>query len=398
MKKIVILVGSYCNNRGSEALVNGTIEIIKRYCPDSKIVLSSGENEFGPHLKIKNVDTYVKRISYPRRSSLKRIVQFVLRKVLRKTRLADKIRYKDLLTECADADLIIISGADNYDKNYHAFDKMHDVNAAIRRVTRGKMVMFDCSLHEGDIDSRIKDDFTLFDAVTAREMDTYRAFKRTMSGYPLYYFPDPAFVMPPIETPLPEGLVPHNTIGVNLSTMVLDPIYGGDKEVIIESYQKTIDWILKNTEHQVLLLPHVMNHLDLDALQILYKPFKGQARVYLLEDESLCAGQLKSIISKLVFFIGARTHSTIAAYSTCVPALAVSYSVKSVGIARDLFGQYEGYVVPVQELKKADILKDTFCMLYQRREELHALLESRMKQYIPAVWSTGELFADLLQQ
>ena len=57
-------------------------------------------------------------------------------------------------------------------------------------------------------------------------------------------------------------------------------------------------------------------------------------------------------------FIGARTHSTIAAYSSGVPTLVVGYSVKAKGIAKDLFGTEENYVLPVQALKEENNLKD----------------------------------------
>ncbi|MBO5622010.1 MAG: polysaccharide pyruvyl transferase family protein, partial [Butyrivibrio sp.] len=54
------------------------------------------------------------------------------------------------------------------------------------------------------------------------------------------------------------------------------------------------------------------------------------------------------------FFVGARTHSTIAAYSSNVPTLVIGYSVKSRGIATDLFGDYTHYVLPVQEISEPD--------------------------------------------
>lgn len=55
-------------------------------------------------------------------------------------------------------------------------------------------------------------------------------------------------------------------------------------------------------------------------------------------------------------FIGARTHATIAAYSSLVPTLVVGYSVKARGIARDLFGTEKNYVLPVQLLRKEEDL------------------------------------------
>ena len=42
---------------------------------------------------------------------------------------------------------------------------------------------------------------------------------------------------------------------------------------------------------------------------------------------------IKGYISRCELFIGARTHATIAAYSTGVPTLVLGYSVKARGIA-----------------------------------------------------------------
>ncbi|MFR4670990.1 MAG: hypothetical protein ACLT69_14285 [Intestinibacter bartlettii] len=56
---------------------------------------------------------------------------------------------------------------------------------------------------------------------------------------------------------------------------------------------------------------------------------------------------IKGYISRCRLY-RARTHATIAAYSTCVPTLVIGYSVKAKGIAKDIFGTYENYVLPVQ--------------------------------------------------
>src|SRR3546814_13436250 len=49
------------------------------------------------------------------------------------------------------------------------------------------------------------------------------------------------------------------------------------------------------------------------------------------------ASQIKGVIANLRFFIGARTHATIAAMSSTVPTISISYSIKARGINRDLF-------------------------------------------------------------
>ena len=74
--------------------------------------------------------------------------------------------------------------------------------------------------------------------------------------------------------------------------------------------------------------------------------------------------------------MGARTHATIAAYSTYVPTLVVGYSVKSRGIARDLFGTDEGYVLPVQGLRSKDDLTISFQrILEQEQDQINKLTE-----------------------
>lgn len=395
MKKVVITIGSFCYNRGSEALVRGTIDIVKRSIPDSKIVLCSGEEAFGAHLNIPNVDTYVRRQSYYGKLSLNRFLSNFYGKVLHNRAAADKVKYKSVLHECRDADLVIISGGDNYDKSYHMFDLMHSFNKAVRANTRARMVMFDCSLAAGEIDENVKKDFAMFDAITAREQDTYEAFKKAFPQKAVYYFPDPAFVMNKEKVDLPKGLIPGKTVGVNVSTMVTEEHYGSNSHTVLQAYIALIKRILQITEYNVMLIPHVMRNLDLKVLRSLYEHFADEERVFLIENEELNAPQLKYLISQCCIYVGARTHSTIAAYSTCVPTLVLGYSVKSIGIARDIFGSDEGYVVPVKNLTSENILADAFEHIYTERENIETALRDTMPAYIEKARSAGGLFKEL---
>ena len=80
-------------------------------------------------------------------------------------------------------------------------------------------------------------------------------------------------------------------------------------------------------------------------------------------------------------FIGARTHATIAAYSTCVPTLILGYSVKSKGIARDIFGTEEHYVLPVQEMRNPDELANGFDWLSANEMTVRDHLIKTMPEY-----------------
>lgn len=91
--------------------------------------------------------------------------------------------------------------------------------------------------------------------------------------------------------------------------------------------------------------------------------------------------ELKGYIARCRMFIGARTHATIAAYSSLVPTLAVGYSVKAKGIAKDLFGSYENYVIPVQQLQEKEDLIGAFEWLKDYEEEIRQDLRRVMPEY-----------------
>ena len=112
----------------------------------------------------------------------------------------------------------------------------------------------------------------------------------------------------------------------------------------------------------------------------------------------LNAPQIKGYISRCRFFVGARTHATIAAYSTGVPTLVLGYSVKARGIARDLFGNEQGLVLPVQDLTEPRLLVRLFAGLQQRETALRAHLAAVLPGYIRAAREAGWEICRLLHE
>ena len=89
----------------------------------------------------------------------------------------------------------------------------------------------------------------------------------------------------------------------------------------------------------------------------------------------------RGYIARMRLFVGARTHATIAAYSSAVPTLTIGYSVKARGIARDLYGGEAGHLLPVQELKSAAQLLGAYDALEKRAEEERLALQKRLPAY-----------------
>ena len=89
--------------------------------------------------------------------------------------------------------------------------------------------------------------------------------------------------------------------------------------------------------------------------------------------EDLSAMALKGFISQCDYFIGSRMHSNISALSSNVPAIAVSYSHKFLGIMK-MFG-LDDFVIPFEDLS-TEALIDTF----EKEVEAGSEIRDKMKK------------------
>ena len=191
--------------------------------------------------------------------------------------------------------------------------------------------------------------------------------------------PDPAFALKIQDTPWPDGREHGNVVGINISHFATEAKG-------VENYRNLIKWILENTDMEIAMIPHVVfprdpGNNDLVNIRKLLELMPESDRIFMVEGTYNCS-QLKSLISKCRFFVGARTHSTIAAYSTCVPTLVVGYSTKSIGIAQDLFGTEEGYVCSVQDMQDENMLLQAFIHMYQEEAERRNHLKTFIPEYV----------------
>ena len=227
-------------------------------------------------------------------------------------------------------------------------------------------VLWGCSIEPDSLkDQELIDDLSCYDRIYARESITYNALLDTgISPDMLELRRDPAFELKTREVSFPKELKKGSTVGINLSPMVLDRAQ--DPVLVKESYEKFIRYILDTTDQSVMFVPHVIwgHNDDRKPLMQLYEKFRDTGRVYLVEDAP--AEVLKGYISGCSFFVGARTHSTIAAYSSNVPTLVIGYSVKSRGIAKDLFGTFDRYVLAVQQIEDPDALIKSYKFIMKK--------------------------------
>ena len=248
-------------------------------------------------------------------------------------------------------------------------------------VARGcKTVLLGCSLEEKLFDDpEFLEDMSRYDYISARESMTYEMLQKA-GLKKIGLTPDSAFLLNTENLPLRKGFVAGQTVGINLSPLVVRKEV--ENGIVFENFVRLIQYILDNTDCSVALIPHVVwqNNDDRTVLKQLYQVINCPDRVVLIEDHNCM--QLKGFISRCRFFVGARTHATIAAYSSCVPTLVLGYSVKSRGIAKDLFGADENYVIPVETLKSPETMSNAFQWMMDHETEIRDRLTSVMPEYI----------------
>lgn len=394
MKNILIIVCSGTYNRGTEALVRGTIQFLQAAYGDINVTLSSSTSNEDSLLKLPYVSAYVPRVT-KHYGMLYRIIQKVFMIIAHK-RIYD---FSQLLKYAKRQDIILVVGADNYDVAYNAFESLHTLNVLLKKECMGKLFLYDCSLNKESVTERFIEEAKKFDAFSVREQQTLENLKGKYDGKNLYYFPDPAFIMPPQVVELPEYWKTNCMVGINLSTLIVGSSYGsGLHDKVIGAYKYMLDKVLEETQFDIVLIPHVMKRKDLAILEEIKELYKSNSRVHLISNENYNSPELKYIISNCRFFVGARTHATIAAYSSCVPTLVLGYSTKSIGIAKDLFGTEEGYVISVKDVKQKEDLWNGLKNIMQNEKEIKALLQEKIPHYQEQVHSMANLFKELLEK
>lgn len=359
-------------NRGCEAIVRATVKVLGGRNGDITLATFAPMQD-APMAREMGIDM-ISYGTYP--SSVHRYASAAIKKIFKKSVSGMKYIQKPLFDRLQKDDIVLNIGGDTYCYNRPI------VSIALNRYTsKNKItnILWCCSIEKGKIKDEIFEDLNRYKYIFAREQITYDNLVEC--GIPkekIIRVCDPAFFLDMKEVELPNGFSIGNTVGINLSEMV---IRDGDRAVY-DNVKNTISWILENTDMSICLVPHVynieQNRNDWPILKRLYDDFNADSRVSLVDKEYDCE-ELKYIISKCRFFIGARTHSTIAAYSTEVPTLVIGYSVKSLGIATDLFGTAEDYVLPYGEIKSDGELLSAFVKLMSREKDI----KRRYAEFLP---------------
>lgn len=377
------LTGHYTfSNRGCEAIVRSTAELLREQFGDIEVLVPSSDiikdhtqwpeadtcgvkfvpaylppiNRYWVHLQQFPIP-FLKKAGWP----------FPLPRWLRKT--------------LAGVDCVLSVGGDNYSLDYLLPSLLMGLDRCAMNLGK-PVVLWGASVGPFEKEPHflpvIRRHLARMTFIAARESVTVEYLTKLGLGNKVIHVADPAFVL----TPEPVDTTPfwpedpgEGILGLNVSPLLLRYRPAGEPEGgLLDEMAGFIRYAVAERGLGVLLVPHVIPHdgaaKNNDAAfmaQLL--PRLGDLSKYVqLMDDHLNAAQTKHVISQCRFFIGARTHSTIAALSSEVPTIPIAYSVKAKGINRDLFGHIR-YVLDTPDVSRDSLTK----RLTQLREEENAL-------------------------
>ena len=376
--KTILYAHNGSGNHGCEALVRSTAQLL----PGRPVLMTTAPEEdhrYGIDAVAEIFEDTTREIS---RHSAAYVAAAIQTKLTKQTTAFTKYARAGLLSHVEAGDVCLSIGGDNY--CYAGTEILGDLNRLMQ--AKGvKTVLWGCSIDPESITPAMAEDLKRYDLITVREPLTRKALEAAGVTQNVRIVADSAFLLTPEQTALPCGFVPGNTVGLNISPLIFR--YTDRKEDALSGFYALAQHILDTTDSAVALIPHVVKpgNDDREVLEPVFEKFRETGRVFLVPDCNCM--QLKYIISQCRLFIGARTHATIAAYSTCVPTLVVGYSVKSRGIASDLFGTDQNYVLPIQQIRAPE---DLICA-YQWLENNADSMRQQLQDHIPAYREKAKL-------
>jgi len=382
-------------NRGCEAIVRGTMAILRR--------------EFGDQVQA-TVGSYATPEELARQAAhetdpgLRHVcLTFQRHRGLRRRLHAwfPALRYGMLRESLAGACAALEVGGDNYSLDYGRPSSFMALGRYLALARRMPVVLWGASVGPFEPDPefapQVLDYLRSRAGLLVRETASQDYLKQCGITANVHLTADPAFALDP-QAPPPGKVgcdLPEGALGLNLSPLMARYVTGGDPEAWRERSTQIVLTLAERTGRPIVLIPHVDRPDDSDGhlLGQVAARVAGRcsAPVHCLGSD-LTAAETKWVISRMAAFAGARTHATIAAFSSGVPTLSFAYSTKALGINRDLLGTLD-YCLRPEQLTPEQVA-DRMCLLLDRAEQVRALLAQRL----PAMRERAFAAAPVLRQ
>jgi polysaccharide pyruvyl transferase WcaK-like protein len=355
-------------NRGCEALIRSNTKLIREKHPDARLLCPSDDQRLDlkqwPDAKADGIDF----VALPHFPTALKVWGRIFKVIPAVRRLGVLPLHFDAVTQryLHEADAILMTGGDIVSLEYglnslyywtgivdaaHRMGKpTHLLAASVGPFTKDPVT-------ERQMTSHLK----RYNTITVRETASLDYLEQ-LGVKNVRLVADPAFVLEP--APLDVSLLFDNdrdTIGLNVSPLVRKFRPDEDSRRDFDDGVKAfIRSIVAGSDDNILLIPHVdplkgtWDNSDRAYMGRLLSDLSDLGPRVRMTPDLLNAEQIKYVLGACRYFIGARTHATIGAISQSVPTLSIAYSIKALGINKDLFGSTR-YVLPTPEVSEATL-------------------------------------------
>lgn len=389
------------DNRGCEAIVRGTAKILRHYYKNPSFLCISffqNQEQFEKQSREEFDPAIVHKKANKRQSKFDPnwLLRFPLRGIYPESYKC--WTYKEMLPYIENSNSVLSIGGDNYSLDYgvpRKFTYLDDIVLERKK----PLVIWGASVGPFEripkYEKYMKKHLQSVTGIFARESATVEYLNKLGVTDNVYKVADPAFLMDATEPQSSKKIeIEKDSIGINLSPLMLRYFRNGDMESWINTATKIVEGISNRTDNKIYLIPHVTtpNSNDYLFLKEVKKSAKISKERIILLPPTYNASETKWIISKMKLFAGSRTHSTIAALSSCVPTLSFAYSIKAKGINRDIFG-HEDYCLNHEKLTPEIVAKKIESMLEKEDE-----IRGELKVAIPKIKNKTLLSGETLMK
>ena len=345
MKQVLLIGIGGVYNYGCEAIVRGTVEILRRINPQVKIAYASYNYEDDKN-RLKDCDVEIISRSHVKRWSLDNII----RKCLSYIGICYSLPF-DKTDWISGFDTIFSIGGDMYTLSpQNKFDSALPTFMQRCQVKGLKYILWGASVGKFEKNPKALRFFSKhlpkIDLIVARENNTIEYLHSLKVVGNSILAPDPAFFVycPVYSAPSHTGTV----VGINLSP--LSALYEyGDLKLAVQKQSAALIRLMDAMQCNLVLLPHVLspnaNDNDLSFMKLIYgeMPANYQTKINIVVSDPGFVG-IRDFIRQCDFVIAARMHCAINAITMSVPTLFLSYSEKAKGMAEYVYGTKEAVI------------------------------------------------------
>lgn len=389
--KYVLFEHAGAGNHGCEAIVRSTVNMLgdnEYYLQTNNLEedIKFGLNDITHSIVLKN-----KTVSSKSLKGLLMRIQSRLNPTIGYDARESVIRNHELLIK----DSVALSiGGDNYCYAGIIHSMRDKLNAF--KLKNIPTILWGCSVDRDYLDKATVEDLKNYTLVTVRESLSAEVLQEIGIKENVILCADPAFTLPRETVYFNNHILDsNNVIGINVSDFM--KYYNAYPNATYNNFYNLMCNILKTTDNYIAMIPHVRQrgNDDLEPIKKLARELNNE-RV-LVVDQSYNCMQLKDVIARCRLFIGCRTHSTIAAYSSRVPTLVVGYSIKARGICNDIFGREDGLLVDVRNFKGDNDLTYMYNRFVEQEKEIKKLLEHTMPEYCQKAYKASDALASVIK-